>query len=71
VKQTHCPTHTSYRLELEDLFRIGREGESRGYASFSGLHNRTACHPGLKDEMSTILIFSFVVLISFCGMGLD
>jgi len=48
VKQTHCPTHTSYRLELEDLFRIGREGESRGYASFSGLHNRTLLWHGSR-----------------------
>ena len=31
VKNTHAPTHTAYTLEIVDVFRIDRQGESERF----------------------------------------
>ncbi|XP_048213481.1 poly [ADP-ribose] polymerase 1 [Perognathus longimembris pacificus] len=40
VKNTHATTHNAYDLEVVDIFRIEREGESQRYKPFRQLHNR-------------------------------
>ncbi|XP_012872731.1 PREDICTED: poly [ADP-ribose] polymerase 1 [Dipodomys ordii] len=40
VKNTHATTHNAYDLEVVDIFRIDREGESQRYKPFRQLHNR-------------------------------
>jgi hypothetical protein len=37
VENTHAATHSNYKLEVEDIFRINRESESN---KFKSLHNR-------------------------------
>lgn len=40
VKNTHAPTHTSYSLDIEEIFKVVRKGEERRYKPFKKLHNR-------------------------------
>ncbi|XP_049283298.1 poly [ADP-ribose] polymerase [Anopheles funestus] len=40
VRNTHAETHTSYDLEIAEIFRIKRKGEDRRYQPFKKLHNR-------------------------------
>ncbi|MEE6473712.1 hypothetical protein FKM82_010148 [Ascaphus truei] len=40
VKNTHATTHNAYDLEVLDIFKIDREGESQRYKPFKQLHNR-------------------------------
>ncbi|KAM9316020.1 poly [ADP-ribose] polymerase 1 isoform 3-T3 [Gastrophryne carolinensis] len=40
VKNTHAETHNAYELEVVDIFKIEREGESQRYKPFKQLHNR-------------------------------
>ncbi|KAM9212025.1 poly [ADP-ribose] polymerase 1 [Dugong dugon] len=40
VKNTHASTHNAYDLEVIDIFKIEREGETQRYKPFRQLHNR-------------------------------
>ncbi|XP_058116088.1 poly [ADP-ribose] polymerase [Anopheles ziemanni] len=40
VRNTHAATHTTYELEIEEIFRIKRKGEDRRFQPFRKLHNR-------------------------------
>ncbi|XP_053681345.1 poly [ADP-ribose] polymerase [Anopheles nili] len=40
VRNTHGETHTTYDLEVSEIFRIKRNGEDRRYHPFRKLHNR-------------------------------
>ncbi|XP_076264902.1 poly-(ADP-ribose) polymerase [Rhynchophorus ferrugineus] len=40
VKNTHAETHDTYDLDIEDVFLVKREGESKRYKPFKKLHNR-------------------------------
>ncbi|KAK5852963.1 hypothetical protein PBY51_006793 [Eleginops maclovinus] len=40
VKNTHAATHNTYTLEVEEIFKIVREGERQRYRPFEELHNR-------------------------------
>lgn len=40
VKNTHAATHNSYTLDVEEIFKISREGERQRYRPFEELHNR-------------------------------
>ncbi|KAM8703187.1 hypothetical protein ACLKA7_007896 [Drosophila subpalustris] len=40
VQNTHASTHSSYELEIIDIFKVARQGEARRYKPFKKLHNR-------------------------------
>jgi len=40
VKNTHASTHSSYSLQIIDVFKVARQGEARRYKPFKKLHNR-------------------------------
>ena len=40
VTNTHAPTHSSYSLELMDVFKIERHGEDKRYKPFKKVPNR-------------------------------
>lgn len=40
VQNTHASTHSSYELEIIDVFKVSRHGEARRYKPFKKLHNR-------------------------------
>lgn len=40
VKNTHAATHNTYTLEVQEIFKIAREGENQRYRPFEELHNR-------------------------------
>lgn len=40
VKNTHAATHNTYTLEVQEIFKIDREGERQRYRPFEELHNR-------------------------------
>ena len=40
MTNTHAPTHSSYSLELMDVFKIERHGETKRYKPFRKLPNR-------------------------------
>lgn len=40
VRNTHAETHRNFELEIEDIFKVNRNGESRRYKPFKKLHNR-------------------------------
>lgn len=40
VKNTHAATHNTYTLEVEEIFKIDREGEYQRYRPFQDLPNR-------------------------------
>lgn len=40
VQNTHASTHSSYELEIIDVFKVARQGEARRYKPFKKLHNR-------------------------------
>ena len=40
VKNTHASTHTQYSLEIEEIFKISRKGESKRFKPFKALPNR-------------------------------
>ncbi|KAF5305635.1 hypothetical protein FQR65_LT07716 [Abscondita terminalis] len=40
VKNTHAATHSNYKLVIEEVYTIKRQGEERRYKPFRKLHNR-------------------------------
>ncbi|XP_026729426.1 poly [ADP-ribose] polymerase [Trichoplusia ni] len=40
VRNTHAATHSSYTLDIEEVFKVVREGEDKRYKPFRKLHNR-------------------------------
>ncbi|KAK7907813.1 hypothetical protein WMY93_016425 [Mugilogobius chulae] len=40
VKNTHAATHNTYTLEVDEIFKINRDGERQRYRPFEELHNR-------------------------------
>ncbi|XP_017873447.1 PREDICTED: poly [ADP-ribose] polymerase [Drosophila arizonae] len=40
VQNTHASTHSSYELEIIDVFKVARQGEARRFKPFKKLHNR-------------------------------
>ncbi|MEQ2178721.1 hypothetical protein GOODEAATRI_017041, partial [Goodea atripinnis] len=40
VKNTHAATHNTYTLEVQEIFKIAREGEHQRYRPFEEIHNR-------------------------------
>lgn len=40
VKNTHAATHTQYTLEIEEIFKVSRKGESKRFKPFKALPNR-------------------------------
>ncbi|XP_013855625.1 poly [ADP-ribose] polymerase 1 [Austrofundulus limnaeus] len=40
VKNTHAATHNTYTLEVQEIFKVAREGEYQRYSPFEELHNR-------------------------------
>ncbi|KAH8385055.1 hypothetical protein KR093_010826 [Drosophila rubida] len=40
VQNTHASTHSSYELEVVDVFKVSRQGEARRFKPFKKLHNR-------------------------------
>lgn len=40
VHNTHAETHKMYDLEIIDIFKVNRQGETRRYKPFKKLHNR-------------------------------
>lgn len=40
VKNTHAATHNTYTLEVQEIFKINRDGERQRYRPFEELHNR-------------------------------
>ncbi|XP_061668275.1 poly [ADP-ribose] polymerase 1 [Syngnathoides biaculeatus] len=39
VKNTHAATHNTYTLEVQEIFKINREGERQRFQPFEELHN--------------------------------
>lgn len=40
VKNTHAATHSTYELDIEDVFIINRQGEDKRYKPFKKLPNK-------------------------------
>ncbi|KAJ8732599.1 hypothetical protein PYW07_015198 [Mythimna separata] len=40
VRNTHAATHSTYTLEIEQVFKVVREGEDKRFKPFKKLHNR-------------------------------
>lgn len=40
VSNTHAATHSQYTLDIEDIFKVSRKGESKRFKPFSKLPNR-------------------------------
>ena len=40
VANTHAATHSNYKLIVEDVFKVRRDGEDKHYEAFKKLHNR-------------------------------
>jgi poly [ADP-ribose] polymerase len=40
VENTHAATHDQYKLEIDEVFKVSRQGEHRRYKPFKKLHNR-------------------------------
>lgn len=40
VKNTHAATHSQYTLDVEQIFKVVRDGEDKRYKPFKKLHNR-------------------------------
>lgn len=56
MTNTHAPTHTNYTLELEDVFKVDREGEKERYKPHAKMHNRHLLwHGSRKTNFAGIL----------------
>jgi len=40
VANTHAATHTMFKLEIQDIFKIERKGEAKRFKPFKKMHNR-------------------------------
>lgn len=40
IQNTHAKTHSGYKLVVEDVFKISREGEDSAFDKFKTMHNR-------------------------------
>lgn len=53
---THAATHNSYALELEEVFKVEREGEKDRFKPYTTLHNRQLLwHGSRKTNFAGIL----------------
>lgn len=48
VAQTHASTHTLYKLEIQQIFKISRNGERKRFKPFQKLPNRTLLWHGSR-----------------------
>merc|ERR1712141_121192 len=48
VKQTHASTHNLYKLEIVQIFKVSRQGESKRFKPFKKLPNRTLLWHGSR-----------------------
>lgn len=48
VEQTHASTHSMYKLEIEEVFKVSREGEEKRFKPFKKLPNRTLLWHGSR-----------------------
>ncbi|XP_046454174.1 poly [ADP-ribose] polymerase 1-like, partial [Daphnia pulex] len=57
AKNTHAATHTQYTLEVEEVFKVVRKGESKRFRPFSKLPNRKLLWHGSRvfNNMAGIL----------------
>ncbi|XP_022090532.1 poly [ADP-ribose] polymerase 1-like isoform X2 [Acanthaster planci] len=55
TKNTHGATHSAYKLKVEEVFRLDRDGEKSRYKPFQKLHNRMLLWHGSR-------------LSNFCGI---
>ncbi|EFX75651.1 hypothetical protein DAPPUDRAFT_55885 [Daphnia pulex] len=56
AKNTHAATHTQYTLEVEEVFKVVRKGESKRFRPFSKLPNRKLLWHGSRvSNMAGIL----------------
>ena len=49
MANTHAPTHSSYTLELMDVFKIERHGESSRFKDFKKIPNRKLLWHGSRN----------------------
>lgn len=40
IKNTHAETHSSYSLDVKNVFKVIRSGEDKRFKPFKKLHNR-------------------------------
>lgn len=40
IKNTHAETHSSYSLDIKNVFKVIRTGEEKRFKPFKKLHNR-------------------------------
>jgi len=40
IMNTHAETHSSYSLNIKDIFKVVRSGEEKRFKPFKKLHNR-------------------------------
>lgn len=40
ITNTHAETHSSYSLNIKDVFKVVRSGEEKRFKPFKKLHNR-------------------------------
>lgn len=50
VKNTHAPTHTTYQLQVKNVFKIARHGESERFAAFKSLNNHMLLWHGSRTS---------------------
>lgn len=48
LQNTHGDTHTLYRLEIQEVFKVDRFGESKRYEPWQNMHNRTLLWHGSR-----------------------
>ncbi|KAL4708395.1 hypothetical protein ACJJTC_019631 [Scirpophaga incertulas] len=49
MANTHAATHSNYTLEIEEVFKVIREGEDKRYKPFKKLHNRRLLWHGSRS----------------------
>lgn len=77
VKNTHAETHSSYTLDIKDVFKVSRTGEDKRFKPFKKLHNRKLLWHGsrttnfaailsqVSSNSQNLIIYIFKCIINF------
>ena len=69
LQNTHAATHSSYKLRINNIFEVKRDGEAARFAKYSNLHNRKLLWHGsrITNWVSAWGLFSrFDLVSSWC-----
>lgn len=64
LKNTHAETHSSYSLNIKDIYKVVRSGEEKRFKPFKKLHNRKLLWHGSRITNFAAILSQVIIYLS-------